>query len=123
MRGKLVAAWSPVSMARCFEAVGMQITRTYCPKERAISAVLSVQPLATTIISRPGIGPVGTSCASNRPMTMLSLCAGITIVVTTEQYRERRSCHQHFTESRLGCYWIALGSGKPPHLVHDRRLI
>src|SRR3984957_1649471 len=118
MRGKLVAARSPASMAKCLDAVGRQITRTDCPKERAISAVLSVQPLATTIISRPGTGPVGASCLSNPPMTRFSLCAGITIVVTTEQYKVRRLSHLDFNESRLGQNWIAIRSGN-----HGARLM
>src|ERR1700677_3275031 len=82
MRGKPVAARSPAVSASCLEATGRVTTWTADPKEAATSAVSSVQPLATTIMSiSPGSAPF-MSFSRRRRITGPSLCAGITTVVT-----------------------------------------
>src|SRR5260370_25522975 len=80
------AARFAVTIAACLEATGIARTRTSGPNEAATSAVSSVQPLATTItFSSSEVWP-GRTCASRRPITRLSLCAGITIVGTPQNY-------------------------------------
>jgi len=53
--GKSLVARPATTSASCLEATGMDRTRTEGPKDAATSAVSSLQPLATTMMSKsPG---------------------------------------------------------------------
>jgi hypothetical protein len=64
----------------------MDSTRTPGPTDAACSAVSSVHPFAMTITSNSSAFAPDVSCVSRRPTTAASLCAGITMLVTTDNY-------------------------------------